>query len=270
MAAPAMATLQSALIEAIRKAIADVFTQTLASSWSVEISNAELKADDATRVSFGLSFSGALQGSAAIQLRQADALALAQKLRSETADPAAQFSPEHKQALEAMLQQISAAAAANLQNQVGTLEAKVATMETPTWPGSGLLLQASEASAAKLILEVRFDPELMASLTAPNSPGTVPSASQPGPPAVTESNLDLLLGVGLSLTLRFGQRVLTLREILDLSSGSVVELDRQVQEPADLLLGDRLIARGEVVIVDGNYGVRVTEVVDPRQRIDRL
>ncbi len=50
----------------------------------------------------------------------------------------------------------------------------------------------------------------------------------------------------------------------------MVELDRQVQEPADLLLGDKLVARGEVVIVDGNYGVRVTEVIDPRQRIDRV
>jgi flagellar motor switch protein FliN/FliY len=72
----------------------------------------------------------------------------------------------------------------------------------------------------------------------------------------------LLLGVDLSLTLRFGQRTLTLREILDLSSGSVIELDRRVQEPADLLLGDKLIARGEVVIVDSNYGLRITEVCD--------
>jgi len=60
---------------------------------------------------------------------------------------------------------------------------------------------------------------------------------------------------------------MTLREILDLASGSVIELDREVQEPADLLLGDKLIARGEVVIVDGNYGIRITEVPDSRQRM---
>jgi flagellar motor switch protein FliN len=94
------------------------------------------------------------------------------------------------------------------------------------------------------------------------------SETETAPPG--ENNLDLLLGVHLNLTLRFGQRVLTLREILDLTSGSVVELDRQVQEPADLLLGDKLIARGEVVIVDGNYGIRITEVEDPRQRIQRV
>jgi flagellar motor switch protein FliN/FliY len=55
---------------------------------------------------------------------------------------------------------------------------------------------------------------------------------------------------------------------VELTSGSVIELDRQVQEPADLLLGEKLIARGEVVIVDGNYGLRVTEVADPRQRLE--
>ena len=54
-----------------------------------------------------------------------------------------------------------------------------------------------------------------------------------------------------------------LREIMELDAGSVVELDRQVQEPVDLLLAGRLIARGEVVVVNGNYGLRVLEVVSP-------
>jgi flagellar motor switch protein FliN/FliY len=55
---------------------------------------------------------------------------------------------------------------------------------------------------------------------------------------------------------------MTSHEILELTRGSVIELDRKLQEPADLLLGDKLIARGEVVVVDGNYGIRVTEVAD--------
>jgi flagellar motor switch protein FliN len=71
----------------------------------------------------------------------------------------------------------------------------------------------------------------------------------------------MLLDVNLALTLRFGQRDLTLREILDLSAGSVIELDRHVEEPAELLLGDRVIARGQVVTVNGNYGIRVTDLV---------
>jgi len=73
-------------------------------------------------------------------------------------------------------------------------------------------------------------------------------------------NLDLVMNVELNVTLRFGQRQLTLREVLELTSGSVVELDRQVEEPVELLLNGMVIARGEAVVIDGNYGLRVTEV----------
>ena len=80
---------------------------------------------------------------------------------------------------------------------------------------------------------------------------------------VDESNLGLVLDVELKVLLRFGQRQLTLREVLDLKCGSVVELDRRVDEPVELLLDGRVIARGEAAIVDGNYGLRVTEIVQP-------
>jgi flagellar motor switch protein FliN/FliY len=81
------------------------------------------------------------------------------------------------------------------------------------------------------------------------------------PPVPTEPvNLDLVLDVELNVTLRFGQRKLTLREVLELTSGSVIELDRQVEEPVELLLDGKVIARGEAVVIDGNYGLRVTEV----------
>jgi flagellar motor switch protein FliN len=73
-------------------------------------------------------------------------------------------------------------------------------------------------------------------------------------------NLELVLDVELNVTLRFGQRQLTLREVLELTSGSVIELDRQVEEPVELLLDGKVIARGEAVVIDGNYGLRVTEV----------
>jgi len=76
-------------------------------------------------------------------------------------------------------------------------------------------------------------------------------------------NLNLVMDVELNVTLRFGQRKLTLREVLELTTGSVVELDRQVEEPVELLLDGVVIARGEAVVVDGNYGLRVTEVLQP-------
>ena len=74
--------------------------------------------------------------------------------------------------------------------------------------------------------------------------------------------LGRVIDVPLNVTLRFGQRTMRLREVLDLSPGALVELDRQVEDPVDLILDERVIARGEVVIVDGNYGLRVTEIAE--------
>ncbi len=73
-------------------------------------------------------------------------------------------------------------------------------------------------------------------------------------------NLGVILNVELEVTMRFGQRLMTLREVLELSSGAVIELDRQVDEPVELLLDGKVIALGEAVVIDGNYGFRVTEV----------
>ena len=109
------------------------------------------------------------------------------------------------------------------------------------------------------------------------SGGTVPpvlglepsNAKRAGAPNIAEgtpvgdNNLGLMLDIELNVLLRFGQRQLTLREVLDLTCGSVVELDRRVDEPVELLLDGRVIARGEAAIVDGNYGLRVTEIVQP-------
>jgi flagellar motor switch protein FliN len=101
------------------------------------------------------------------------------------------------------------------------------------------------------------------------NPTAIPAASDKTSLA-TATHEPNLLEVNLNLTLRFGQRALPLREILDLGAGAVIELDREVEEPADLLLDDKVIARGQVVIVDGNYGLRITEVMDARQRIKTL
>ena len=74
-------------------------------------------------------------------------------------------------------------------------------------------------------------------------------------------SLDLLMDVELEATSRFGGCQLPLREILAMTAGSVVELDKRVDEPAELFVAGRLIAKGEVVVVDGSFGLRVTEVV---------
>jgi flagellar motor switch protein FliN/FliY len=81
--------------------------------------------------------------------------------------------------------------------------------------------------------------------------------------------IERLLDAELEVALSFGGRQLMLKEILDLNPGSVVELDHHVQDPVDLRIGGKTIARGEVVVVEGNYGLRITEIVE-QQRIDML
>jgi flagellar motor switch protein FliN len=86
----------------------------------------------------------------------------------------------------------------------------------------------------------------------------------------SSANLDLLLDIELQASLRFGGREMLLSEILDMAPGDVVPLDRSVHAPVDLVIGDRIVARGEVVLVDGNYGLRVTEVAEPRKRLETV
>ncbi len=81
---------------------------------------------------------------------------------------------------------------------------------------------------------------------------------------------DLLMEIELDATLQFGSRELPLKDVLALSSGDVLELDRQVNEPVELVVGNRIIARGEVVIVDGNFALLVTEVAEPQLRLESI
>ena len=104
--------------------------------------------------------------------------------------------------------------------------------------------------------------ERVAAVAASNSAGSGANGLPENTP-IDENNLELVLDVELNAVLRFGQRQLTLREVLGLKCGSVIELDRRVDEPVELLIDGRVIARGEASIVDGNYGLRVTEIVRP-------
>ncbi|HEY2038612.1 MAG TPA: FliM/FliN family flagellar motor switch protein [Edaphobacter sp.] len=85
-----------------------------------------------------------------------------------------------------------------------------------------------------------------------------------------ESKMDLLCDIDLDATLRFGVREMSLHEVLELGPGTVVELDRHIAEPVDLLVGDRIVARGEVVVVSGNFALRVTEVATPQLRLESI
>lgn len=85
-----------------------------------------------------------------------------------------------------------------------------------------------------------------------------------------ELGLSLLEDIELDATLQFGSRDMVLREVLELGPGDVIELDRHVSEPVDLVVGDRIVARGEVVVANGNFALRITEVATPQLRLETI
>ena len=104
---------------------------------------------------------------------------------------------------------------------------------------------------------------------APAKPVATAAAVPVEPPAVS-SGVELLLDVELDASLRFGCREMPLSEILDLGPGDVVQLDRHIADPGDLIVGDKIVARGEVVLIKGNFGLRITEVAAPRKRLESI
>ena len=86
----------------------------------------------------------------------------------------------------------------------------------------------------------------------------------------TDLNLDVILDVPVSLSLEVGRARIPIRNLLQLNQGSVVELERAAGEPLDLYVNGTLIAQGEVVVVNDRFGVRLTDVVSPAERIKRL
>ena len=97
--------------------------------------------------------------------------------------------------------------------------------------------------------------------------GSAPPPSEPvsAAPATTGASrtAGLLMDIDLPIRILFGSTRLRLRDILALKAGSVVELDRPADGPVEILVSNRIVARGQVIVVDGNYGVQVTEIVKP-------
>lgn len=83
-------------------------------------------------------------------------------------------------------------------------------------------------------------------------------------------NLNMLLDIPLQVTVELGRTKRTVKEILELTSGSIIELDKLAGEPVDILVNNRLVAKGEVVVIDENFGVRVTDIISQSDRIKNL
>lgn len=86
----------------------------------------------------------------------------------------------------------------------------------------------------------------------------------------TPRDLDVIMEIPVTLSVELGETRLTIRELLDLAQGSVIELDGFAGEPMDIQINGYLVAQGEVVVVDDRYGIRITDIITPSERIHKL
>jgi flagellar motor switch protein FliN/FliY len=228
----------------------------------------------------GIRFEAAqhLSGEQGFVLSKGDAVRLAQLLLAEPPDANAALSDDHRDALGELFRQFAGAAAVAVKGLAGgEVSFKWSAMgRLPGEPALRVGIQWSSAKLEPFTIIVEISPALATALDpVPQPKGPASALPVPiGPPAAPvptrDPKLELLMGVELDVTLRFGERQMTLHDILDLNAGSVVELDQHIQEPVQLLVGGKVVARGEVVVVEGNYGLRVMEILSPLERIESL
>ena len=209
--------------------------------------------------------SGGLRGEMSLRLPSASALRLAQILMSEPPTAQAELTAEHREAALELLRQVAGLVATSLKPRWGEVQLRLEPAAgAPSWPAASTSwLRVGEESSSPTLLEVHLSAALVAALrpekSEPEKPTASPAAAVVPTPDGNDIKLDLLMDVELAVTLRFGSRRLLLRDVLDLTPGAVIELDRQVEDPVDVLLDGRLLACGEIVVMDGNYALRVTE-----------
>ena len=218
---------------------------------------------------------GAVRGEMTLRLPASTAVLLAQKFLQETEAAPEQPTAEHKEALEELLRQVAGQAATTLAATAGgEVQLHVSSGSAPSWAEAGKKrLRTRDESGREIEIEIVVSAALAAALPAPKAAAPeIPKATaapvgvQPEPvtaeASIAEAHYERLRDVLLEVKLRFGTRRMLLRDVLALSAGVVVELDNHVNSPVDLLLDGKVVAHGDVVVVDGKYGLRVTQVVD--------
>ncbi|HZC72960.1 MAG TPA: flagellar motor switch protein FliN [Jatrophihabitans sp.] len=159
-------------------------------------------------------------------------------------------------ALAPVLQAIAAAIGPVALGPVQVTERRLAVNRILAASESGLVpLLGADGPRAAVALSLMPQAQAPQMPQVPQTPSLAPSNDLP------VDRLDLLRGVEMEATAELGRTRMTVNDLLALRSGAVIELDRVAGDPADLLVNGRLIARGEVVVVDENYGIRITQVV---------
>lgn len=254
------ATAQPAIqgfVDNCRKAWADALSRVFGSPCDVQILQEKGPLPSPAPICVVLNAEGAISGQAAFLMDQRNASMLAAKC-------GANASP---QALQEMVRQSIVMAINLFQKQYGPTRAQFAAGAPLNWkPETVLALVAGNKGADAL----RAYLLLSSQISGAPAPAPLPAAAavpEVAPRIPADRNLDLVMGVQLEVTLRFGQKRLLLKQLVELNAGAVVELDKRVHEPVELLLREKVFARGEVVIVDGHYGLRIIEVCATQENL---
>lgn len=146
-----------------------------------------------------------------------------------------------------------------------------------TKPESAATISLTFAGAPQESLWIGFSPQLTALISHPAAGEVVEVAHSRSADPVAETappahggvppTMDLLLDVELPVSVSFGKTEIPMKDVLKLTTGSIVELNRGVNEPVEVLVNHCLIARGEVVVVEGNYGVRIQQIISRHDRL---
>jgi flagellar motor switch protein FliN len=244
---------------AFAESFAASLTLKLGASWLLKpLDEADLATPVEAAIHFRLSAAGGLQGECFVAFEEAQVIAFGSKLLEQ---PGSVLNDPQAEALAEVIVSAMEGVSASLSAQFGAVTFKVDRVEDVRLEEMLTVpLDASSEEKAETPIRLYLNEQLVASLSSSNE-GT-PSV-RPKKATIDPANLQLVMDVELNVSLRFGQCQLPLRDVLDLTSGSVIELDRDVDDPVELLLDGKVIARGEAVIVDGNYGLRVTEIPEP-------
>ncbi len=141
---------------------------------------------------------------------------------------------------------------------------EVTVTARPAAVRGGLPLAAFELRMGPVAVAMAFADEVA------RTPETQAVAADGHAAGTAPRSLDLLLDVELEASLRFGSREMPLGELMELGPGDVIELERLVSEPVDLIVGDKIVARGDVVLVNGSFGLRVGEVAEPKLCLESI
>jgi flagellar motor switch protein FliN len=243
-----------AFAAAFAASVSEALSTATGSPWPLEVTDSqEAPAKGAQPVQFRIQVEGALRGDCFVEFYEPRVAELIAKLGGDAEDGV----EERCKALSPTMNSAMAALSEALAAQYGELSLKAECVSGLAFRGMFVVALGAPEDQESAAVLVYFDGELLDALTSAGASGDQSEGAKGG---IHPANLKLVMDVELNVSLRFGQRQLPLREVLELSSGSVIELDRMVDEPVELLLDGKLVARGEAVIVDGNYGLRVTEI----------